>query len=253
MIYHSELAEAAAYQLSRDYSCRPEDFFGRENRAFESGLNDGRRSITENPDFFRMAIMGGAAVAAADRRILPFVSSVMEKYEGSQLFTGKVRYLLDRELQTFNKTVGEVTIYYLPHTPYKYVRKGGFNLRVYEQEEIAEILYDYKGFSNALLYDSSKKRRDVLAVCALNGNEIMGMAGASNDSDRFWQIGIDVLPQYRRMGIASELVSALTYEVLMHGAVPYYGTWSGNIASQNVAASCGYKPVWAEMFGVDIE
>jgi GNAT superfamily N-acetyltransferase len=250
---NSELAEAAAFQLSRDYACPPEDFLGKENKAYESKIISGRRNITETTDFFRMATMGNAAVAAGDPFILPFLNRIMDKYEGSQLFSGKVRYLLENELRRFNRTVGEVTIYYLPQTPYKYVPRGGFRMRVYEQDEIREILYRYKGFSNALLYDSTKMRKDVLAVCALNGDNIVGMAGASNDSERFWQIGIDVLPGYRHLGIGSELVSALTYEVLMHGAVPYYGTWSGNIASQSVAASCGYKPVWTEMYSVGIE
>ncbi|MCD7729949.1 MAG: GNAT family N-acetyltransferase [Oscillospiraceae bacterium] len=255
-MYPSELAEAAAFQLSCDYSCRPEDFIGNINRAFESKLSKGRRNITETEDFFRMATMGNAAIASADKRLLPFLDRLMGKYEGCQLFTGKIRYLLNCELQAFNKAIGDVSIYYLPQTPYKYVRRGGFNVRVYEQDDISEVLYRYsykKDFSNALLYDTAKKRKDVLAVCALNGNDIIGIAGASSDSERFWQIGVDVLPAYRKMGIASEIVSALTYEVLMHGAIPYYSTWSGNITSQNTARSCGYIPVWTEMFAQNIE
>lgn len=37
-----------------------------------------------------------------------------------------------------------------------------------------------------------------------------------------WQIGIDVLPEYRRMGIASTLVNRLAREILSIGKVPFY-------------------------------
>lgn len=248
-----EILQAAAAQLSYDYSCRPDDFFSTQNTATCSILNHGRREMKDTPDFFRMATMGKATVATADKHILPFVTELLKKYDGAQLFTGKVRYLLNSKLAPYNKVIDDVNIYYLPRTPYKYYRRDGFNIRVYEEQDIADVLYRYKGFSNALMYGSNKKRRDVLAVCALNGSDIIAMAGASSDSERFWQIGIDVLPEYRGRGIAAEIVSALTYEVFMHGAVPYYGTWSGNIASQNVAAKCGYSPAWTEMFCADIE
>ena len=252
-MYRSELTEAAALQLSYDYSCSPEDFFGSISKATLSAVNSRRREITDGPDFFRMAVMGNAAVATADSAILPSIEKIMSLYSGAQLFTGKVQYLLNQELGRFNKTIGDVSVYYLPLTPYKYYHDHGFNVRVYEENDIVNVLYRYKGFNNALMYNSSRKRRDVLAVCALNGDEIIGMAGASNDSEKFWQIGIDVLPQYRGLGVAAEIVSALTHQVFMHGAIPYYGTWAGNIPSQNVARKCGYFPVWTEMFSSDIE
>ncbi len=252
-MYRSELTEAAALQLSYDYSCNPHDFFGSVSRVTPSALNSRRREITDGPDFFRMAVMGGAAVATADSAIMPSIQKIMQLYSGAQLFTGKVQYLINQELSRFNRTIGDITVYYLPATPYKYYHDHGFNVRVYEQTDIVNVLYRYRGFSNALLYSTEKKRRDVLAVCALNGDEIIGMAGASSDSEKFWQIGIDVLPQYRGLGVAAEIVSALTHQVFMHGAIPYYGTWSGNIASQNVARKCGYFPVWTEMFANSIE
>ena len=46
-----------------------------------------------------------------------------------------------------------------------------------------------------LVFD--KNRPDMLAVAAIDGDKIMGMAGASADNKTMWQIGIDVLPKYR--------------------------------------------------------
>lgn len=70
------------------------------------------------------------------------------------------------------------------------------------------------------------------------------MAGASADCEMLWQIGIDVLPTYRDLGIAAALTNHLALEVLNRNKIPYYGTASSNLASQRVAHRAGYKPVW---------
>ena len=59
-----------------------------------------------------------------------------------------------------------------------------------------------------------------------------------------WQIGMDILPEYRNNGLAAYLVNWLTLEILNREVVPYYGTASSNIASQRVAHRAGYLPAW---------
>jgi len=66
----------------------------------------------------------------------------------------------------------------------------------------------------------------------------------SKDSERLWQIGINVLPDYRKHGIASVLTNMLAIEVLDQEKIPYYATAPSNIASQRVAISAGFKPAW---------
>ena len=62
-----------------------------------------------------------------------------------------------------------------------------------------------------------------------------------------YQIGIDVLPAYRRQGIASALTSRLALEILALGKVPFYcAAWS-NIRSVRNALHCGFSPAWAEI------
>lgn len=70
------------------------------------------------------------------------------------------------------------------------------------------------------------------------------MAGASADSSMLWQIGVDVLPQYRNKGLATSLVSNLAIMIMEQGIVPYYGVSSTNIASQCVAYRSGFIPAW---------
>ena len=252
-MFRNEIAEAAAVQLSHDYACNKEDFFRLENKAVISQLKEGRRHFREEKDFFKIATMGRNAVASVDPVMFDFTSDLLKKSEGIRLFDGKSIYYINKELEKHNKTIGIISQFYLPFTPYKQLKNNGFKFKVYEEDDIHNELYNHKGFTNAIMYEDNGARRDVLAVCAVNADKIIGMAGASCDSERFWQIGIDVLPEYRGLGIASAIVSALTVEVFMRGAVPYYGTWSGNIASQNVARKSGYYSAWSEMFAVDIE
>jgi predicted GNAT family acetyltransferase len=62
-----------------------------------------------------------------------------------------------------------------------------------------------------------------------------------------WQIGIDVLPAYRRQGIASALTSRLAIEILKRGKVPFYcAAWS-NIKSVRNAVKSGFRPAWVEL------
>ena len=62
-----------------------------------------------------------------------------------------------------------------------------------------------------------------------------------------WQIGVDVLPDYRRQGIASALTSRLAREILRRGKVPFYCSAWSNIRSVRNAIRSGFIPAWVEM------
>ena len=88
---------------------------------------------------------------------------------------------------------------------------------------------------------------DVLGVGAYDGGRLIGLAGCSADCEHMWQIGIDVLPEYRRQGIATALTSRLAHEILSLGKVPFYcAAWS-NIRSVRNAIKSGFRPAWVEM------
>jgi predicted GNAT family acetyltransferase len=88
---------------------------------------------------------------------------------------------------------------------------------------------------------------DVLAAAVYDNGKLAGLAGCSADCDTMWQIGIDVLPEYRRKGIASALTSRLALEVLDRGKVPFYCTAWSNIKSVRNAIKSGFKPAWVEV------
>ena len=103
-------------------------------------------------------------------------------------------------------------------------------------------------FEEAFAFD--KNHPDVLAVAAFDGDNIMGIAGASADSKTMWQIGIDVLHEYRGRGIGTNLVTLLKNEILKRGKIPFYGTVESHIHSQNIAVNAGFFPAWAELYSV---
>jgi len=119
---------------------------------------------------------------------------------------------------------------------------------VFQMITMGKSIYKFEGFRNALQYDANHPRPDILVILAKKDDLVVGMAGASEDCSRMWQIGIDVLSEYRNHGLAAYLVNRLTFEILNRGYVPHYGTSPSNIASQRVAHRVGYCPAWVDVF-----
>lgn len=253
MIYFkNELLEAAAQQLALDMACTPQDFLKDTNTVVLSKELFGRRLVTGGKDFFRLAGFGNGAVASVDPQMYTFARALLEKLEGIRVFDAEGVYVINKELEKYGKALDGFHEYYLPRMPYPFLENSAYRLEVYEGSALTE-LYPLRHFQNALLFQNTAPRRDVLAVAAKNAGHIIGLAGASNDSDRFWQIGIDVTKEFRQKGLATLLVSTLTQEILMRGAIPYYGTWWANTASRNVALNCHYYPAWVEMSAIDVQ
>ena len=83
--------------------------------------------------------------------------------------------------------------------------------------------------------------------CVIKDGEILGMAGASADSDVMWQIGIDVMPESKGRNLGPFITILLKREILKRGKIPYYGTVESHIQSQKVAVKSGFVPYWAEI------
>ena len=251
-MFGSDIVRAAADQLSKDMNCSPDDFSENKITVTAAALNPGRRRFTDRPEFFRAATFGCGAVISAAEEILPFAQG-LSVCDGLSLFDGKGIAAINAAIIPFGCYLGIISQFYLPHSPFRPIDRQGYRLEVYNNNKIENELYPYyPGFSNALMYNSAGLRKDVLAVCAVSGKIILGMAGASSDSDLFWQIGVDVQPQFRGKGLGAILVSNLAAEIFRQGAVPYYGTWPGNISSQNTAIKSGFRPAWTEMFSTPL-
>ena len=137
--------------------------------------------------------------------------------------------------------------YFLPDLDALYAKEREtaipYEMRTLTQKDFADLYLPE--WSNALC--EKRKHLDVLGVGAYDGDRLVGLAGCSADSERMWQIGIDVLPAYRRQGIASALTRRLATLALDRGKVPFYCAAWCNIKSVRNAIRSGFRPAWVEM------
>jgi len=223
-----EILSIVKTQLAIDLNCTPSDFTKPGITFCEARENPGRRPFTREPRHFEMLTMGDGVIVSADPDVLPQLRELLADKPRDDAFN-----------LPFSTKSGP---YFLPTpklTPLPYI--DGFCFEFLEQPQILQ-LREHKDFDNVVSPDVN--RPDVLAVIAKKDDTIVGAAGASIDCDMLWQIGIDVLPDYRRLGLAAVLVNRLSIEILNRGKIPYYGTAFTNIASQRVALRAGYTPAW---------
>ena len=112
-----------------------------------------------------------------------------------------------------------------------------------------EELRGIKGFDNSLAFDCNGKVLTKIVFLAKKDNEIIGLAGASAETEKLWEVGIDVKPEYRKGGLGTELVSNLTVDIIEQGIIPFYSASVTNIGSQMVANRSGYIPYWIDTYG----
>lgn len=133
--------------------------------------------------------------------------------------------------------------YFLPDMNFFQPLPCNYEIRVMQKEQFKE--YYLPEWSNALC--KKREHLDVLSVGAFDHGKLIGLAGCSADCDTMWQIGIDVLPEYRRQGIAASLTSRLAMETLERGKVPFYCCAWSNIKSARTAIASGFRPAWVQL------
>ena len=122
-----------------------------------------------------------------------------------------------------------------------------YKMKLLTQTDFADLYLPE--WSNALC--EQRKHLDVLGVGAYDGDRLVGLAGCSADCEDMYQIGVDVLPEYRCQGVAAALTSRLALEIIKLGKVPFYcAAWSNVISVRN-AIKCGFKPAWVELTARD--
>lgn len=120
----------------------------------------------------------------------------------------------------------------------------------YELLQGSEVnkLKGLSGFDNSLAFDCQGNITTKMAFIAKKGNEIIGVAGANAETDKLWEVGVDVKSEYRKGGLGSKIVSKLTKEIIKQGIVPFYSASVTNIGSQMVANRSGYIPCWVDTY-----
>ncbi len=238
-----EILSIALEQSAVDCGCRAEDFLQPENRIVTSGKNENARRYLALPFSCQLVSYGSNVVASVDKRLYSEVERFINSRPVQNCFESPSMYILNRILEPYQQRVCFMAEYFLPDVEQLRELPCGYSLKVMGPKDFAGCYLPQ--WSNALC--EKRKHLDVLAVGAFDKGELIGLAGCSADCDTMWQIGVDVLPGYRRQGIAAALTSRLAMEILQRGKAPFYcAAWS-NVKSVRNALKSGFKPAWVEL------
>lgn len=230
--------------LSLEYNCLPDDFDKEDNILTESIFCDGQRQYNDKKEFFYMVTLGSNAVITADICLHPFLKEYIKGKTGHLLFEVPNLFEIEKELNKFSYTLKQSHHMFLPYQ--KVDSKLDCSCKWYFGEEFYSFYGDDR-FPNAICENYMPQRPDRIVVAAYNGEEIMGMAGCSEDAPGWMQIGIDVLPEFRSKGVGTHLVTLLKNKIEEMGSIPFYGTSISNYHSWNIALNSGFRPTWVEI------
>lgn len=237
------ILQTALRQSAIDSGCRPEDFLKDENVIVLSTENPEARRYLKLPFDCDLVSYGSNIVASVSPELKDAVSGYINRFPAEHCFETPNLHVLSEILAPFDLQVCFMAEYFLPDAGKIKPLPCPFEVRLLSPKDFAP-LYTAE-WSNALC--EKRKHLDVIGAGAYQNGQLIGLAGASADCDTMWQIGIDVLPAYRRLGIGAALVSRLAVEILDKGIVPFYcAAWS-NIKSVRCACKSGFLPAWAEL------
>ena len=236
--------------LALEYNCKPEDFMSGDNVLTVSELIDGGRNYSGKKSFFSACTLGQNTVITADEVLHPKLGALMEKTKGHWLFNMPDLVKINDLLREYGYSLSATHHMLLPD---KDVEPAlDIPVKWFNDREI-DVFYGDKRFTHAICEKYLPNRPDRIAVCAYDGDTIMGMAACSEDAPNWLQIGIDVCEEYRSRGVGAYLVTLMKNEIIRRGGIPFYGSAMSNLNSQNIARNCGFKPAWVEIYAVKNE
>ena len=246
---NSDILNIALSQSAIDAGCAPEDFLKQKNVVVKSVAHPDARRYLKLPFDCNLISYGTNIVASVSEDCREAVTEYISRFPVEHCFETPNIYVLDDMLLPYNLKVCFMAEYYLPDLDKLKEIPCKYETRVLHSRDF-ENLY-LPQWSNALC--EKRKELDVLGVGAYDGDKLIGLAGCSADCEDMYQIGIDVLPEYRRQGIACSLTTKLALEILKLDKVPFYCTAWCNLKSARNAIKCGFVPAWVELTARDIE
>lgn len=249
---NNEITRIALQQQAYDMNCSPEDFCKEENVVVISKPHEKARRYLKLPLFCNLCTYGNNVVASADVRITGFIRNYLDSEKESngtsyESFLTPRIHLLTEEFAKYGKLTCFMAEYFLPDADIIYSLPCSYEIKILTPVDFIDLYTPQ--WRNALC--EGRKQLDILGAAAYYDGKMIGLAGCSADCDDMWQIGIDVLPEYRRQGIASALTSRLAVEIMERGKVPFYCCAWSNIRSARTAVKSGFRPAWVEFTAVD--
>ena len=245
---NQDILRIAMTQSAADLCAAPDDFEKNENVIVLSRARDDARRYLTLPFSCQLVSYGNNAVASVSPEFREIAEAYINRYPVEHLFETPNLHVLNEALMEKGQKICFMAEYFLPDVDAVKELPCDYELRVLHQEDFATLYLPQ--WSNALCED--RKHLDVLGVGAYDDGKLIGLAGCSADCEMMYQIGVDVLPEYRRKGIASALTSRLALEILALDKVPFYCAAWCNIKSVRNAIRSGFRPAWVAMTAKDI-
>ena len=250
-ITNEQILKTTMRQSAIDMNCNEGDFLLSKNKAVISKGNANARRYLKLPFAANLVSYGNNIVASCSSGLRATVEEYISSFVWYHCFETPNMHVLSQKLRPLGFDVCFMAEYWLPDANKLFSEnetgksKNSFTTKILEPYDFQNLYVDE--WSNALCAD--RKNLDVLAVAAFDSNsqKLVGLAGCSADCDTMWQIGVDVLPEYRRKGIASTLTMELAKETLRRGKIPFYCcAWSNIVSARNAIKSC-FRPAWCEL------
>lgn len=240
--------EILAKQLAIDFCTDEISVISKDNVYTEYKALDGRRIFQEGECFLKIAVVNGKILASGKRDIIEWFSEKYKKGNGAWFMDMECLHELETGLSNFGCRVGQAHPFYIA-TEKSEVYTKEYEIKIFVGDELEQFRGDER-FGEAFIFDDAPK--DEIGVGAYKDGRVLGMAGATSDSDMMWQIGINVMPEAEDLGIGTMLVKIIKNEILDRGRLPFYGTSMSHITSQRVALAAGFVPAWAELYCEEI-
>ncbi len=240
---NQEIMDIALKQSAWDLQCGEEDFFKKEPVVVISKPEARKKKFMPELNVCELVTYGTNVVASVAPELKEIVEDYLKDKDPERAFETPGILQLENALAPFGYGIAYMGQDYLPRVELISDLPCPFEMRVLEKGEFEHLYTD--DFSNALC--EKRKHLDVLCVAAYDREKEIALAGCSSDGEEMWQIGIDVMKDYRHQGIAAALTSRLAIEILKRGKVPFYGCAWANVKSQRNAVKCGFRPAWASM------
>lgn len=240
---NKEILQIAMQQSAIDANCNWNDFLHTDNIIVISKEHPSARRYLKLPHTCNLISYGSNIVATISEEYKTIVRAYISKYSVEHCFETPNMHILNDAFQEKGFRICFMAEYFLPDVNVLEELPCDYECKLLIQDDFAELYTEQ--WSNALC--EQRKELDVLGVGAYHNGKLVGLAACSADCDTMWQIGVDVIPPYRRQGIASSLTSKLAIEILRRGKVPFYCCAWSNVKSARNAIKSGFRPAWVEM------
>ena len=239
--------------LAADYACDPHAFV-KDGQTFAApAVRSGRRRFPVPARPLAIGTFGRSVVVLCDDDRQESLRTILKDASRDEIFAAGVV----SRLAEFASRDGQIV--HGPHLTFlvssdrlrPVATPDGVSIALLLEGRIGAIP-DRAYFPHALPATERPGRPTVAAATALARGYVVGVAAAGADSDDLWQIGVDVLPEAQGSGVGRAVVAALARWILDQGRVPYYAAATGNIRSQALATSVGFRPAWTEMYATAV-